>query len=79
LGTRHRAGLGISEISDAISIIVSEETGAVSVARDGRLVRYLDSQTLKDILEEELIVRESRRDSFWRRWSADGRNESEKK
>ncbi len=79
LGTRHRAGLGISEISDAIAIIVSEETGTVSVARDGRLVRFLDSQGLKELLEKELIVRESRRDNFWRRWSADVRNESEKK
>ncbi len=78
LGTRHRAGLGITEVSDALSIIVSEETGAVSVAREGSLVRYLDAQSLKDLLEEELVVRGSRRDSFWRRWAADGRKEAEK-
>ncbi len=79
LGTRHRAGLGITEVSDALSIIVSEETGVVSVARDGRLVRDLDAPSLKVLLEEELVVREIRKDSFWRRWMADGRNESEKK
>lgn len=79
LGTRHRAGLGISEVSDAVAVIVSEETGTVSVAREGRLVRYLDDKALRDILEAELIVRESRRDSFWRRWSADGRQTAEKK
>lgn len=73
LGTRHRAGLGITEVSDALAIILSEETGAVSVAKEGRLVRYLDEQDLRDRLEDELIARVSPRDSFWRRRSADGR------
>lgn len=50
LGTRHRAGLGISEHSDAIAIIVSEETGVISTAKDGRLSRYLDAKTLKEML-----------------------------
>ena len=76
LGTRHRAGLGITEVSDALAIIVSEETGAVSVAKEGRLDRYLDEQDLQERLEEELIVRESRRNSLWRRWSTDGQQTS---
>lgn len=50
LGTRHRAGIGITESSDAISLIVSEETGIISSARDGRLTRYLDGKALEKIL-----------------------------
>jgi uncharacterized protein (TIGR00159 family) len=50
LGTRHRAGLGISEESDAIAVIVSEETGKISVAHNGRLVRDLDQERLRRIL-----------------------------
>ena len=47
LGTRHRAGLGITERSDSIVIIVSEETGAISVAENGKLTRFLDIKTLR--------------------------------
>ena len=50
LGTRHRAALGISERSDSLSIIVSEETGAISVAENGSISRYLDTKTLTQIL-----------------------------
>ncbi len=50
LGTRHRAGVGISEVSDSVTIIVSEETGQISVAQGGRLKRNLDSALLKEIL-----------------------------
>ncbi|MBE5815609.1 MAG: TIGR00159 family protein [Clostridiales bacterium] len=50
LGTRHRAALGISETTDAISLIVSEETGIISFAREGRLTRHLDRTALEEVL-----------------------------
>ena len=50
LGTRHRAGVGISEVTDSLTIIVSEETGRVSVARDGKLMRNIEPDTLRSKL-----------------------------
>ena len=54
LGTRHRAGVGVSELSDAVVVIVSEETGAISVAVGGMLKRHLAPQTLERLLRNEL-------------------------
>ena len=50
LGTRHRAGIGVTEVSDAIAIIVSEETGVISIATDGKIDRFLDIKTLEKTL-----------------------------
>ena len=50
LGTRHRAALGISTVSDSVTIVVSEETGTITIARDGKLTRYVDRKALRDTL-----------------------------
>lgn len=50
MGLRHRAALGISEASDAVAVVVSEETGSISIAHGGRMIRRLDSERLENIL-----------------------------
>lgn len=64
LGARHRAALGITEVSDALAVVVSEETGAISLAHGGKLLRNLDEESLRETLESLLETREGRRFAF---------------
>ncbi|WP_227940200.1 diadenylate cyclase CdaA [Alkalihalobacillus deserti] len=65
LGTRHRAALGVSEVTDSITIIVSEETGAISLTKNGELHRDLDEEKLRSLLERELLVESNTTTSRW--------------
>ncbi len=62
LGTRHRAALGITETTDAVTLIVSEETGIISVAKEGRLTRHLDRASLEQVL---LSMYHQKQTSLW--------------
>ena len=75
LGTRHRAGIGISEVSDSLTVIVSEETGRISVAEGGRLDRMNDAEMLKARLRTLLVTPEEEEKGKHRR---KGRSKDEK-
>lgn len=72
LGTRHRAALGISEVTDSLTIIVSEETGAISVTRNGDLYRNLTEEEFQEILEHQLLSEIEKNESS-NRWTWKGR------
>ena len=67
LGTRHRAGVGISEVSDSITVIVSEETGMISIAHDGMLFRELNQEELDEQLSALMKCQEVPKRSRWRK------------
>lgn len=75
LGTRHRAGVGISEVTDSLTIIVSEETGHVSVAYEGQLYRNLDMEELRSKLR--LIQNKPLEEKKRRLWKGRSKNEKE--
>ncbi len=75
LGTRHRAGIGITERSDSMAVIVSEETGDISIAEHGKIRRFLDIENLSRILIQKYRAEENRQWQFLRKkW----RNKDEK-
>ena len=57
LGTRHRAAIGISRETDAIAIVISEETGKISIAKDGNLIVDLKEEALKNILIKNIVTK----------------------
>lgn len=67
LGTRHRAAVGITENSDALAVVVSEETGRISYALDGRIHIGITDHQLKQLLEEKLLIPEKKKRFFKRR------------
>ncbi len=73
LGTRHRAGVGISEVTDSFTIIVSEETGAVSVAVGGEIIRNIDKESLRNKLE--FLRKKSIESKSFKIWRGRGKNE----
>jgi len=78
LGTRHRAAVGITEQTDAIAVVVSEETGTISVARNGRMVRHLDERRLSTLLHAMLGSKRSSAARARRLFRRNAPNESQR-
>ncbi|MDO4581333.1 MAG: diadenylate cyclase CdaA [Bacillota bacterium] len=69
LGTRHRAAIGVTEVSDSLALVVSEETGTISMANGGKLLRHLDEKQLREILSAELFEL-GKAKPFWKKGGA---------
>ena len=71
LGTRHRAAIGMSEVSDALVLVVSEETGKISAAKGGKLIKNLDESSLRGLLNQHMYGAGEEKGSshFWNRRS----------
>lgn len=78
LGTRHRAGVGISEVTDSLTVIVSEETGKISVAYEGKLERSLNAEQLKAKMQQILNNNREEDSGKKRIWRGKGRQKDEK-
>lgn len=70
LGTRHRAAIGLSEQCDALIVVVSEETGTISVAENGHIMRHLDSDTLRAVLKPAFSNQQPTMSEFLLKWRA---------
>ncbi len=73
LGTRHRAALGISEVTDSITVVVSEETGGVSLTKNGELHRDLSPETFKELLADALVENNKMKQASSARWNWRGK------
>jgi len=73
LGTRHRAALGISEVTDSLTVIVSEETGGISLTKNGELHRDLKVEELKQLLSLEMIINNKAKQASSARWNWRGK------